>query len=455
MTASWQTMDEDGVARTPSSFVVRQQLAWPEIECTDALPLWTASARPELRPALEHAVLAGLYGMEARCDEALEIGLRIDLSKAGREPHALVAARARVRREYDAPRAIRDLGPYFGFVAAPPAGGDPRRAPLWITTLEGYGRCPWQAFLRRFLRVEGAPDALDALPSLNPLLVGKAVHGALEALVGGDRERLSEALEAGQPVAVPWPSASALDALAGEAAREALLEDGIDLPGFAAALASLARPYLEQAKLLVWEPSGGQLPVLGAELVGTFEVADLRGQPRVVHFRADLVEETKDGARLSDYKTGRPISEAARADTRRRHLQARIANGTTLQALAYRLGAGAGRAEGRYVFLRPGLEPEHAIVAVGAGDEALERTFRETLGTLLAGLDAGAFVPRLLESDGSKEPRTCQHCEVAEACVRGDSGLRRRLARWSARVATDPLDQVAHGLFQLGAEPEA
>ncbi|HLE85382.1 MAG TPA: PD-(D/E)XK nuclease family protein [Thermoanaerobaculia bacterium] len=105
-------------------------------------------------------------------------------------------------------RAVRaSLGPYFGFLG-PPASGDPRLGPLFVTALEGLSACPWQTFLRRLLRLEPTPDPLEALPSLDPLLVGSLVHAVLEevvrqALPEGGPETLAEILGPSRPPPAP------------------------------------------------------------------------------------------------------------------------------------------------------------------------------------------------------------------------------------------------------------
>jgi hypothetical protein len=66
-----------------------------------------------------------------------------------------------------------------------------------------------------------------------------------------------------------------------------------------------------------------------------------------------------------------------------------------------------------------------------AGDRELAELFAGTAASLLALWDAGSFFPRLVEPNGLKEPVRCKFCEVAEGCLRGDSGARRRLFEWT------------------------
>jgi hypothetical protein len=45
-----------------------------------------------------------------------------------------------------------------------------------------------------------------------------------------------------------------------------------------------------------------------------------------------------------------------------------------------------------------------------------------------------AFFPRVVDPAGRDEPGRCKTCEVAEACLRGDSGARLRLFEWAERM---------------------
>jgi hypothetical protein len=54
---------------------------------------------------------------------------------------------------------------------------------------------------------------------------------------------------------------------------------------------------------------------------------------------------------------------------------------------------------------------------------------------VLAAWEAGALFPRLVDVAGRQEPARCRFCRVAEACLRGDSGARSRLAAYAAHVS--------------------
>ena len=88
--------------------------------------------------------------------------------------------------------------------------------------------------------------------------------------------------------------------------------------------------------------------------------ADAGYQVIGVDLKADRVDAHEDGLLLTDYKTGRPISDAARDDTRRVHLLRAIHRGERLQAALYALAAGNSRGTGRYLFLSPDAEQKTA-----------------------------------------------------------------------------------------------
>ncbi len=228
-----------------------------------------------------------------------------------------------------------------------------------------------------------------------------------------------------------------------------LLDEGVELPGLARALAARAQPYLERARELVFAKNAG---VLGAEVRGALTLEDIPGATRALAFKADLVAREGDALALSDYKTGRPFSTGARDDTRRKALLARVAAGQALQGPAYQLGAGTG-ARGRYVFVRPDVANDRALVEIDPGDQELLAAFHNTVTVLAGGLEHGVFVPRLVDDTRAAEPPRCGYCDVAEACLRGDSGARRRLVQFDTRArAQSDAERSALELLGLGRE---
>jgi hypothetical protein len=491
---SWQLADDDGKALSSSPLVERLLAAAVPLvpEAAPALYAVPGAAAPPggagggaalaaERPADEHAVLAGLGGARHELERLLPFAVRQVRDELGTaildlDPAAVAAARLRVLDEQDPDlrtaagrRTAASLGPYFGFV------GEERYRPghaLHITHLEALAACPWQLFLGRLLRIERAPDPLGALPGADPLRLGNLVHRVLDRLVqaaldaapgraagdGGGDGGGEGAAAAGRAVAVRWPEAAVVDAALTAVAAEILAEEGLVLPGLAAALAEQARPYVEAAREVDWPDGEARVAVVASEMAGELTLGG-HGEvaARRVRFRADRLDRVAAGVRFTDYKTGKPLSNAKVADKRRLKLLAEIQAGRKLQAVAYVLSAddramgsagdrsvsdrsagdrSAGdRAVGRYLFLGPSLpSPAAREVAVETADADARHAFAKATDALLGAWAAGTFFPRVVDPAGRKEPTRCQYCTVSEACLRYDSGARRRLVLWAEQA---------------------
>jgi hypothetical protein len=432
-------------------------------------PAQHSAARP-LRTAYEHAQIAGLNGTPAEFARALRVAFA---ERCAADPDPIespadrcAAARIRVLAEWDARgRRRSELGPYCGFLGPIVDVADPRRAALYVTGIEKIARCPWQAVLSQLLRVEPLPDALVELPSADALIIGNLVHYVLQEIVA---ERLPsgsctlEEASGRKPIQIPWPETDRLHDLLNRRARDLLRDEGISTPGFERALVDRASACLERAKTLEWPAEGSDVGTLAAEVEGAVTLRDSSGAERELRFRADRVDRAAGALRLIDYKTGRPITDAKRPDTRRRRLLDRVSSGGALQAAAYAMGgtriSDGQVAQGRYLFLSVEV-PEHArIAAVDSEDRDFADAFEHTARVAFDAWDRGSFMPRLVDSTGAKEPPTCRNCAVKEACLRGDSGSRHRLELWllSARsqCAEMPLDaeRAALQLWDLGVD---
>ncbi|NQZ96989.1 MAG: PD-(D/E)XK nuclease family protein, partial [Myxococcales bacterium] len=437
--------DDDGKPRSVSPFVERLQVSDRAVESVTLPTLWSrrglatgAAANPDesrLRPAHELLQLTGLYGSRVQFGEALTAALAGSPGGA-----ALANARLAVLSELDPGYALRsELGPYFGFVGGAREPADPRRADLYVTTVESLCGCPWRTFLERLLHVAPAPDALATLPDLDALVIGAATHRVLEEIVfahlGERGEPLDSAL-ARTPAAIPWPDGPTLRSLVQKQAERALSEAGIAWPALAAALAERMAAFLDSARRIAWPGPAAEIGVLGVEVTGRVEVARAAGEPRSVYFRADRVDRTQDGALLLwDYKTGKPVAVQQSEQRRRTALLKKVQRGDFLQGAAYALGARAlagGAAEGRYLYLSPDAPPQAQVARVPADDEEFQAGFERAASRAVAALDAGSFFPRLVVASGEKEFPLCDRCDVRDACARGDSGARRRLVSWHA-----------------------
>jgi len=430
VTLSWQTVDDDGRRRAPSPLIQRLQLARPDLQPEAAGTTWARPTASALRPAHEHAVIAGLHGSRGSFQAVFPVALAETDSTT--EPQSLGEARLAVLSEFDDPRGmIASIGPYFGFLGTT-SERDPGSAAPSATALEGLGACPWQTFLRRLLRLEPVPDALDPLPGFDARLLGVVVHRSIEAILdralsprrGDSPEQLLS-----DPVRAEWPDAEELEALLEDVTARAMREEGIGFHALRLPLVERARPLVEMARQLVWK-GREQAPVLGAELGGSAPIPDADGEPREIRYRADLVEPAEEGICLTDLKTGKSPSEAKTSKTRRRHFLERVASAQTLQAPLYQLGGGSG-AVGRYLFLNESPDVDQTVYAVGTADTELLEACKASVRKLLRAWDRGTFFPRLVSPDDQKEPRRCEFCEVAEACLRNDGSARLRLLEWA------------------------
>lgn len=437
VTLSWQAVSDDGKERPRSPLVERILLARPELQVQDALaPL---EADLAVRPLSERLLCAALRG-GAPAQGPLWVAL---------DP-ARGAARMAVQDELEARGSRRaGPGPYSGFI-----GRDTARVQgLYITRLERLAHCPWQHFLERSLGLEPVPDAFAALPDASPALLGNVVHNTLEAIVARagapTRAPLIEQL-ADPPRDVPWPAAEELEALLQSAAHEAAQAEGIALPAFSRFLARRARPLLERIGEL--ETRDGVLRgVIGAELEASLPVVGPGGVALELAFRADRIDQGEQRLELIDYKTGKPVSDAKGASTRAQHLLAGIRAGRRLQIAAYAAFETGGKPSvGRFVFARLDAEDDRARVRLEADDAGARAAFDSAVASLLGALVEGAHPPRLLKSSLAEEADNCGYCELAEACVRGDSGARRRFAGWIAAEEGSEAVRAARAVFDLG-----
>jgi hypothetical protein len=416
---------------------------WPERE--DVL-------RP--RTAYELAVLAALSG------EAIEPLFEAAVGE-GRAGAGVVSASTSTRdvasARSDLVAAVEaregDTAPvaWFGFCGA---DDDPGEKPLWVTRAEQIGTCPWRAFVEEQLGVAPMPDPLLGIPSIDNLLVGRVVHGVLEAVVTeqvdrrrGDLARVAER----RPVAVSWPDDGVLEALLSSWARRVTRRAGLASLGFESLLVARARRVLEKARDLEWG-SGRLEGVLAAEVEGW---APVSGLSLPLAFRADRVDRDGENLVLVDYKSSKPAVTASTEPFRRRSILKNVARGRLLQSAAYSRAAGWSNGRGRYVYLKPGdWGDEIRELTIDGNDDELIEAFEAAVRIIAAARAAGVAFPRLAEADGSTADH-CNICGVAEACRKDDSTFRRNLVHWMNR--TDPTTRhpesvVSRALWQLDLE---
>lgn len=383
---------------------------------------------------------------------------------AGRWAASHLALLAEVGADPSAPRAAA-LGPFFGFVGARAetraattarttshAAGtgaaplDPRRLAPAVTTLQGVAGCGWRTFLGKVLRLAAPLAGEDEIPELPSRLTGTVVHAVLERMAPPalrEVRTLDEAM-AQTGVDVRWPEATVLHPLIAAAAREALTEEGLDPELFALPLELAATQALAVVEACDW--TEGSRRLLGLEVGGEAEL-DLPSGARRLTFRADRIERTGEALVLTDYKTGKTVvSDAAKAETRERHLEQALAEGEWLQLPAYARARAEQPVEGRLLFLREDLADECRdlrLEAPAAGSLAEAREHR-VWQTLFEAWESGTFLPRLLDRTLEESFEGCAYCEVRAACVQGDTGARLRLERW-ARARLDGAPPAAPG----------
>jgi len=481
VTISWQGVGDDARPRSVSTFV--EALRWRPGGLTEArvdLPLRGPTERlgeaPRWRPAAERALEAALdFGAAG-----LAAGLPAALCEAqgggdAAEPayREAAIARLRVAAELDRSFGSDDLGPYLGRVGPLRRDDDPRRRRPYITQLEGLGRCPWQALLEKHLGIERVRDPLAGLPDFEAKVIGIAVHASLEAVFRAyltDSHASLEALEPSQAVAVDWPDPTALRDIVQRETRRALAVAGLRFASFDAIVAERVLPRVQAARRLGWPDPGS---VLGREVSGKVAVERSGGGTAEVEFRADRVDLGADGFVLSDYKTGRPISKGKKPSTRREHWLEKVRQGRHLQAVAYARARGEPGDAGRFLFLSADdLETEkgreRATFDVRGDDAEMRAAFDGAVDRLLWLAETGAYVPHLVSAKAGEEPSACKYCDVAEACLRGDSGASGRLGRWleapleagspgeSLRLALRALrDPGGEGTFHRGEQGRA
>lgn len=456
VTLSWQFAADDGKLRVVSPLVERLlgDLREDKLEAAPAVvPLDPDLALGDApRTARESALLAGLRGGlgagpgdkpdNADGDEH-QRRLALALAEAGVEASEdVAAARRKVLAAFEAgPFEPERLAPWLGQLGAQAEQdlrADPASDDVYVTNLEAVARCPWRAALEKFLRLERLPDPLESLPAIEANAVGQVVHDALQRIAqaaleaaGGEPADLAAAV-AREPVAVAWPDEQRLDGWLLELARKQAPGLRTAYPGFPRALAEYARPYVDRAgELLGWRGAlaagGPAATVLGVEVRGTAPITLPDGRTLDVQFKADLVEAGDERVVLTDYKTGKPITASSLASTR-------LPRGELLQSMTYAAGAehaGAGEAVGRYLYLRPDSDADKAAVELSPWSAHAE-PYAAALHAIVEGWSEGAFFPRLIDPVKDTEPDACQYCDVAQACLVGDSGARRAMLAHTA-----------------------
>lgn len=463
VTLSWLLQGEDGKPRMLSPLVERL-FEREVLEAIQRAPTRFAtgpSAEGLLaaRDAHEQAILMALHGALADLEAYWKLGLEAAWGAGGaREISALADIRCRVLRAYEVQKDRPErMAPWLGFVGSQEEVGirpDPLLEAPYVTPLEGISRCPWQTLLTRFLRLERCPDPLEELPGIDARTLGNIVHEVLcridQRVLGKSEVALEAALEA-EPQQVDWPLEEELESLLFEVSESEVRRRFEPVEGLVRVHVECAKPYLEAARELqaaelkanLGKPAG----VLGAEVHGRARVKLPQGDSLELVFKVDRVERQGSRILLSDYKTGSYKPQSKLKSTL-------LPQGTHLQPMAYIQAALAQADEvtGRYLFLGAReLKKEELQVALDQDcDEQLE-DFQQALGSVVAGWRAGSFFPRLTQPDGTQINAACEHCEVREACLQGDSAANAAMLNWGQALPRHAAAQATGELWQLHA----
>jgi hypothetical protein len=247
-------------------------------------------------------------------------------------------------------------------------------------------------------------------------------------------------------VRIRRPSPTELAAVLEDVARRALAQAGIREEGVVRMLAARALPILVRA--LDWledetarASDGG---CLGVELDGRAAVPLPGGGTAWIQFKADRVDRLDERLVLSDFKTGAPIKD----------LLQDMKQGKSLQPAAYLLGATGSPADvrGRLLYFRPDVPENDVKKELREENEEWRAPMGAAVQTLLGVWRTGAFFPRMTKPDGEKPNAACQHCDVSQACLREDSGARRRLVALARGYERSSELDALRALWNLGRE---
>jgi RecB family exonuclease len=462
VTICWPSQDDAGqrLARSPLVERLGRGLGDIDRHIRKAPGILAPPTRDEQDPprtALDWAIWRGLESESADHGASLEAawrerrhwgaasGLELDAASVAASRDAILAEVDRVPHEH----MPSPLGPFFGLVGPVSTAADPRHRAPTVTLLESLAHCGWKTFVERLLRIEPTPDPTASLPEVDARIVGSAVHAVLDDLareaLGAEPPRSLEAALEREAVSIAWPEGERLERRLDHAAARTLLQEGVDQPGLRAILVERMRDFVETARAR--DPGA----VIVASELGIRTVVEVPGLGAVVlGARVDRVERTPDGALvLVDYKTGRPLTTVKSRDKQDRDLKRELRTGRMLQAALYsqvRVGA-----IGRYEFLKPDLDDRLRQFDADSRDAEIRELTEQSIARLAGALASGAFLPRLVDPENAREPDLCRRCEVAEACLRGDSAARRRLEIWSRKLASGSGTQEGVGTVEAAA----
>jgi len=469
VTVSWMRADDEGKELGRSVLVDRLLLSRTELTL-DSIPrdLNTVVRRSGqgVSPLVPPESMALVHALEHR-EENLSPWLALSLEEsAGLSPEdalQLAEFRSRALSELspnkatpEGRRKAMETGVFLGDVGPISAPWDPRNRPMSVTSLEDMANCPWHFWLKRMLQLEATPIPTMAPPDIPASLVGTIVHDTLEDLITAKHPELRGRTwdKTTAPAVLRCPTPKNIIQATKVAAERTAAANGIRSTGTWRLLTLRALPFVQRSVSADWPEPDSELHVIATESRGVFNITDPAGNQVAISFKADRVDKVRDGWRLVDYKTGKPVVSQKREKDRRRNLIKALSSGKMLQGMGYSMSTSEG--VGTYRYLSEKATPASIELTLSSEDEELKDIFEETTGTLHAGISQGVFFPRL-EDPGQNPPSKCTYCEFVEACAKNDSGRRERIRNSGAlHMPTGPLksdstrDEIHGHLFHLG-----
>jgi len=333
------------------------------------------------------------------------------------------------------------FGAYCGNVGPVVLEADSRRRDLFVTAVEAVARCPWSAFMGQHLGVRDRPDPRGALPSVSGHLLGRVVHQVIErvveAAVGAEPRQGAD-----DAVSLAWPSASTLEAWIVESADECLRADGVGWRGFSRAVVGPAAAALS----LLRELDGDLQGVWASEAEFKIDV----GGCGEIAFKADRLDVVDGRPTVTDFKLGRLPTNHKKPETREKKILEAVRAGRLLQGPLY--ARTTANAVGRYLYINPDHEGPVRSFEFSSGDTEIQEALDAVVAEVRETIATGAFFPRVSEARDDKIPSACEYCTYREACIVGDSGLRRRLLSIMKDEPANPAEEARLALWWRGDE---
>lgn len=423
---SWQRMSRDGTALNCAAFVERLMLSRQiKAEVVRREPFLLLEEK--VKRATSSHDYAAYYGLSGNgedlaqdlrficADNLVELkSVNAAMDCVDSDKLALAWANISIEQEPLIAKGNRashysKIGPYLGQIGSSKLKSDPRNRSLYITTVEKLARCPWQYYLRRFLKLNDLPGE-KSFYLIDPKMLGNCVHDSLARLLGKGRDRK--------------PQKSEIEGVVGEVSAELCKREKLNLKGLVYILQQKTIPYINRAIELSFSyESDDAFEIVEAESERTVEYFDESNTKREIKFRVDRVDRVGDKERLIDYKTGSAPDFKKTEKAKMEQVIKGIKRGERLQGALYASTKDAKK--GCYYYLDPKIDDQQARYCVDSSLDMLNDVLPKTLAWLTTLWDKGLFIPRLEEKE--KEPNACSYCDVAAACWRNDSSVRGRL----------------------------